>query len=218
MSYKAIIIGASGLIGSEVLRQVCNSEQFNEVVVITRRSLNVYDKKIREIVVNFDAVDSIAREITGDIIFSCLGTTRSKTPNTNEYRKIEYDYTLNIAKIALENQVKQFHYVSSLGANKSSGSSYLKLKGEVEEKLRELPFRAMHIYQPSYLTGHRAEQRLDDKFMVPLMRLLNPLLLGSLGKYKSIPAETVARAMINQSLKNQKGTFTYPSNIIKQLA
>lgn len=218
MSNKAIIIGASGLIGNAVLRQLCDNEQFTEIVVLTRRSLGTYEKKVREIVIDFDNLNSIAKEITGDSIFSCLGSTRSKTPDVNDYRKIEYDYTINIAKIALENKVAQFHYISSLGADSSSKSSYLKLKGEVEEKLRQLPFRSMHIYQPSYLTGNRIEKRLDDKIMKPLMRLVNPLLLGSLSRYKSIAASTVAGAMINESLKNQKGTFIYPSNIIKQLA
>ena len=218
MSSKAIIIGGSGLIGNEVLQQLCASKHYNEIISITRRPLGIYDKKIREIVVHVDHLDSIEKEIDGDVIFSCLGTTRSKTPDSNEYQKIEKDYTLTIAKIGLRNQVRQFHYVSSLGANKSAKNAYLKLKGEVEDQLERLPFSAMHIYQPSYLTGQRSENRIDDQIMNPLMRLVDPLLFGSLAKYKSIPATFVAWAMINQSLKNNNGTFIYPSNIIRQLA
>ena len=218
MSYKAIIIGASGLIGSELIKQVISCEEFREIVLITRRPLNLYNKKIRQIVIDFDHISDISDEISGDIIFSCLGSTRSKTPDLAEYRKIEFDYTLNIARIGLSNHVKQFHYVSSLGANSSSSNSYLKLKGEVENALKTLPYYGLHIYQPSYLTGKRDENRLADRLMHPFMGLIDKLLVGKLNKYKSIRAETVAAAMCKQALTNNKGTFTYPSNTIKQLA
>lgn len=218
MSYKAIIIGASGLIGSELLKQMSASDDFNEIVIITRRSLDIYSKKVRQVLVDFDKLDDISREFSGDMIFSCLGSTKSKTPDSALYRKIELDYTLKIARTGLNNGVKQFHYVSSLGADASSSNSYLRLKGEVELELKKLNFEGLHIYQPSYLTGNRQEKRIDDTIMRPLMLVLDNLLIGKLKKYRSIAAETVAKAMIKQSLKNKRGTFTYPSDIIKQLA
>jgi uncharacterized protein YbjT (DUF2867 family) len=218
MSYKAIIIGASGLIGSELLKQVSANEAFSEILVISRRPTGTFNQKVREIVVDFDRLPDIANEIRGDVIFSCLGTTRSKTPDPDQYRKIEWDYTLTIARIGLANQCKQFHYVSSLGADLNSSSSYLKLKGEVESALKALSYPGMHIYQPSFLTGKRKENRLAEKIMLPVMRILDNLLIGSLKKYQSVSAETVAKAMLNQSLSNKPGVFTYPSDIIKQLA
>jgi uncharacterized protein YbjT (DUF2867 family) len=218
MSYKAIIIGASGLIGSELVKLVTAGNNFNEVVLITRRPLSYNHKKIRQVVIDFDKLNEIAQEISGDVIFSCLGSTKGKTPDSVEYRKIEYDYTLNIARMGLNNHVQQFHFVSSLGADATSSNSYLKLKGEVEHGLKALTIKSLNIYQPSYLTGARTEQRLDDKLMRPLMSVLDHLLIGGLKKYRSIPAEVVAKAMVNQCLKNKKGVFTYPSNIIKQLA
>lgn len=218
MSHKAIIVGASGLIGSELLKLVSASYAFNEILLINRRPLNISGPKIQEIVIDFDKLADISDKISGDIIFSCLGTTRGKTPDAAQYRKIELDYTLNIAKYGLNNGVKQFHYVSSLGADTSSSNSYLKLKGEVENLLKTLSFNSLHIYQPSFLTGERKENRIAEKLMAPLMSLINPLLVGKLRKYQSISAEAVAKAMLNQSLKNKEGIFTYPSDIIKQLA
>ena len=147
-----------------------------------------------------------------------MGTTKSKTPDPLTYHKIEYDYTLSLAQIGLEQGVSQFHYVSSLGADSSSSNSYLRLKGEVEEALKNLPFKSVHIYQPSYITGERREKRWEDSLIKPVMRLLNPLLSGKLSKYKSITAESVVSTMLKQSLKNLEGTFTYPSNIIQQLS
>lgn len=218
MSYKAIIIGASGLIGSELLKHVTEHREFGEVVLITRRPLDIYNKKTKQVVIDFDNLNSISREISGDVIYSCLGSTRKKTPDAAEYRKIEYDYTLNIARIGLNNGVKQFHYISSLGADVSSPTSYLRLKGEVEKALIDLPYPALHIYQPSYLRGNRAEKRLEDMLMKPIMSVLDPLLLGKFSKYKSIAAASVAKAMIKQTLTNNKGVFIHPSNIIKELA
>lgn len=218
MSYKAIIIGASGLIGGELLKHISISDAFHEILLINRRPLNISSNKIRQIVIDFDQLADISKEIAGDVIFSCLGSTRKKTPDPIQYRKIEFDYTVNIAQYGLSNHVKQFHYVSSLGADSSSSSSYLKLKGEVENRLKELAINSLHIYQPSFLTGKRQENRTVEKLMLPLTRLINPLLVGKLSKYQSIPAETVAKAMLNQSLKSSEGVFTYPSDIIKQLA
>jgi uncharacterized protein YbjT (DUF2867 family) len=218
MSYKAIIIGASGLIGSELLKRALISDDFHEILLINRRPLNITNNKIREIVIDFDKLADISDQISGDITFSCLGTTRGKTPDARQYRKIELDYTLSIANYGLTNGIKQFHYVSSLGADASSSSFYLKLKGEVENQLKVLPIRSLHIYQPSFLTGERHENRLAENLMAPVMRLINPLLTGRLRKFQSISAKAVAEAMLKQSLKSKEGIFTYPSDIIKQLA
>ena len=169
-------------------------------------------------VINFDNLPKYSADITGDVIFSCLGTTRNKTPDAASYRKVDLAYPLEIAKIGLLNGVTQFHIVTSLDSNPKSSNSYLKLKGELEEKLKKLNYPGLYIYQPSFLKGDRKESRISDKIMKPLSRLIDPLLLGPLKKYRSIKAEKVAQAMINQSLKKLKGTFTYPSTQIQELA
>lgn len=218
MSYKAIILGASGLIGSKLIKEIIDTEDFSEVVLLNRRSVNIDNKKVRQVIVDFDDLGKSAAKISGDIIFSCLGTTKSKTPNPADYRKIDFEFPLTTAKIGIANGVQQFHVVTSLGADPNSSSPYLKLKGEIENELKNLPFKSLHIYQPSFLTGHRQEQRFAEKILGPLMSLIEPFFFGKLSQYKSIEAKTVAKAMVNQSLKNQTGIYTYPSNIIKQLA
>lgn len=218
MSYKAILVGASGLIGSKLLEQLTQRDQISEVRVLVRKALDISHPKIRQILVNFDKLEIHSADIQGDIIFSCLGTTRTKTPDPLLYRKVDMYYPLMIAELGLKNGASQFHIVSSLGANTASSNSYLKLKGKLENKIEKLNYPSLHIYQPSYLTGERKEKRIADKIMMPLMRLIDPLLLGSLKKYRSIQAETVAKAMLNQSLKNLKGSFIYTSNQIQQIA
>lgn len=218
MAYKVIIVGASGLIGSSLLSALIRSEQIAEITLLLRNSLSISNPKVKEIVLNFDELDNYASKIKGDIIYCCLGTTKSKSPDPNNYRKIDLEYPLNLAKIGLKNGIGQFHVVSSLGANSQSKNAYLKLKGELENELKKLNIPSLHIYQPSFLEGKRQENRPLEKIMMPVMKLLNPILLGSLENYRSIKASDVARAMINQSIKELNGTFTYPSKQIKELA
>lgn len=218
MPHQVILVGASGLIGSHLLSALIKSDEINRVILLLRAPLNRTDPKVQQLIINFDEMEHFTSDIMGDIIYSCLGTTKSKTTDSKLYRKIDLEYPLSLAKIGLENGVSQFHLVSSMGANKKSPSSYLKLKGELEEKLKQLSIPSLHIYQPSLLTGKRSKKRSGEQIATLLFKLIEPIFLGPLKKYRSIKAETVAQAMINQSLKDLKGTFTYPSNQIQELA
>jgi len=218
MPYQVILIGASGLIGSNLLSALIESADISRILLVLRKPLNISDPKVEELIVNFDELENFSSDIKGDIIYSCLGTTRAATPDANLYRKIDLEYPLKLAQIAKRNGVSQFHLVSSLGANASVANSYLKLKGELENELKKLAIISLHIYQPSLLTGNRKESRFGEKIAISAFKLIDPLLIGPLKKYHSIKAETVARAMLNQSLKELKGTFIYPSIQIQELA
>jgi uncharacterized protein YbjT (DUF2867 family) len=123
-----------------------------------------------------------------------------------------------LAQTAKKNGVEQFHLVSSTGANKSSSFFYTKLKGETEADITKVAVPGLYIYRQSFLTGNRQELRSAEKFLVPLMKLINPLLIGGWKKYRSIPGATVAMAMYKQSIKNATGVFVYESDKIKQLS
>ena len=218
MSHKVILVGGSGLIGSHLLQALIKSTEVSEIVLLLRKPLNISDKKIKQLLVNFDNLSNYKADLQGDIIFSCLGTTKSLSPDADVYRKIDLEYPLQLAKIGIENGASQFHIVSSLGANSKSSNGYLRLKGDLEEELKKLPFKSLHIYQPSLLTGLRKEFRFGEKVAFAIFGLIDPLLIGPLRKYRSIKAETVAGAMLKQSLKELRGIFTYPSLQIQELA
>jgi len=218
MPNKAVVAGASGLIGSSLLDILLDAEQYNEVLVLVRKELPVQHKKLVQLVIDFDKLDEHKAAITGYALFCCLGTTKKKTPDLNEYRKIDHHYPLQLAQLAKQNGVRQYHLVSSLGANSNSSQFYLKTKGETEEAIKKIGIRSLNIYRPSFLTGDRNESRFGEGFMIGLMKLIDPLLGGSLKKYRSISAETVARAMFKQSLKSEEGIFVHPSDKIKLLA
>jgi uncharacterized protein YbjT (DUF2867 family) len=218
MPYSVILVGSSGLIGSNLLSELIQSEAISEILLLVRRSTDVSSSKVKELIVNFEKPNSYSIGIQADIIYSCLGTTKSETPNSSLYRQIDLEYPLNLAKLGQKNGVAQFHIISSLGADAGSSNSYLKLKGELEQELKKLSISSLHIYQPSFLIGERKKDRLADKIMKPVFRLIDPLLIGPLKKYRSIKAADVARVMLNQSIKDLKGTFIYPSIQIQELA
>lgn len=195
------------------------SSEYKEVVILVRKELPVKHKKLKQIVVDFDKLQDYAAELNGRAIFCCLGTTRKKTPDRAVYRKIDHDYPVQMAKIGLRNGIEQYHLVSALGADTGSSAFYMKTKGEVEDDIIKVGLKCLHIYRPSFLTGHRTEKnRVEERIVGVLFKVINPLLLGGLKKYRSIPAKTVAMAMYKQSLIKREGVFIHPSEQIKQIA
>jgi uncharacterized protein YbjT (DUF2867 family) len=218
MPNKAVIAGASGLIGSHLLDILLQSDYYNEVLALVRRELPVGNKKLVQLVVDFDKLDEYKASITGHAIFCCLGSTQKKTPDLAVYRKIDHDYPLQLAQIAKANGIRHYHLVSAIGANPKASNFYTKMKGETEEAIKQVGIKCLHIYEPSFLSGNRKESRPMERFALGLMKLIDPLLIGGLKKYRSIHAETVARAMYKQSLKTEEGIFVHSSDRIKILA
>lgn len=218
MERKAILVGATGSIGSSLLKQLLVNETYTEVLILVRKDLGISHPKLKQLVLNFDELSHYSTQITGDVVFSCLGTTKKKTPDVNEYKKIDYQYPLDVAWIAQVNGATSFHLVSSVGANKHSSFFYIKTKGEVESDLKAVPFSSIHIYRPSLLDGERKEKRFTERLMIAIMRVINPLLFGGLKKHRSIKVENVAKAMIIQSLDDKKGVFIHESDQIQEIS
>ncbi len=175
MSNKAVIAGASGLIGSKLLDILLKEDFYDEVLVLVRKELPLSHKKLVQLVIDFDRLEEHAAAISGHAIFCCLGSTKKKTPDLVEYRKIDLDYPLQLAQFAKQNGVKQYHLVSSLGANSKSSTFYTKIKGEVEEAVQKVGLKCLHIYEPSILTGDRNESRPMESFANTLMPFITDL-------------------------------------------
>ena len=217
MAYKAIIAGASGLIGSNLLNILLQQQEYDEILILVRKELPIRHQKLKQLIIDFDKLENCSDEINGHAVFSCLGTTKSQTPDQGQYKKIDYDYPIQLAKLAKQNGVEQFHVVSSIGSNKNSSIFYTKLKGELEEALKLLNLPALYIYQPSMLIGNRDKGRAIEKVIGSIFKIIDPLLFGGLKKYRSIKGETVAQAMFQKSLDSAKGTFTYTSDKIQNI-
>lgn len=214
---KAIILGASGLIGGELLTLLLNSDSYSEIIAFSRKPLTIQDSKLNQVITDFDNLESLKSTIKSEILFCCMGSTKKKTPNLKDYKRVDHDIPLFFAKEGLNNNLLQFHLVSALGANPNSSNFYTQLKGEIEQDLKTLPIPSLFIYQPSFLDGERTEKRRLEKVMLKLMKYINPLLAGSLKKYQSIKAKDVAKAMFNESIQNKSGIFVFKSDKIKEL-
>lgn len=209
---KITILGGSGLIGKQLIKQACADHYFTKINVIVRRPLATKDPKINELVIDFADLSSVIKETLGDALICTLGTTRKKTPDKKYYREIDLTYTLISAKGALENGHKQVHLVSSIGANEKSSVFYPALKGEIERLICELSFNSTFIYRPSILIGKRETARPLEWLSQRISSLINPLLIGSLKKYRSISGEKVAEKIINELKKNKVGKHYFESN------
>lgn len=214
----AIIAGATGLVGGELLRMLCQDDAFSEVKVLTRRDPGFAHPKMTIIYADFDRPDDWADQLTGDAMFCCIGTTRARTPDRDTYYKIDHGYPLALAKIACRNGVAQYHWISSVGAAPTASSFYLRIKGEVEKGLEALPLRSLYIYRPSVLMGKRQGLRWGEAIGAILLGLFRPLMLGRLEKYKGIAAKTVARAMCHNARLAQPGTYILEYGAIKAAA
>jgi len=214
----AVLIGSTGLVGQHLLEQLCGCQEYKSVILFVRRPTGNTHPKVKEIVVDFDNLENYKEYLKGDVVFSCLGTTRAKTPELKNYYKIDYEYPVKIAWLAAENKVPQFHIISSLGAAEKSSNYYLKIKGETEINISVIKFDSTHFYRPSVLEGKREEKRAMEQLGLIAMKVANPFLLGSARKYRSIAAEDVAKAMLTQSLKHLQGTFYYESDEIQAIA
>ena len=213
----AIIFGSSGLIGNELFKTILLNNSYDKIKIFVRSIPEVNNPKVEIIKTDFSNLEQYKDKIIGDDCFFCIGTTKNDTPDKNEYRRIEYNIPIDVAKIAKLNSVNSFFYVSSIGANPNASSNYLKNKGQVEEKLKNLNFKKLAIIRPSLLIGNRKSFRLGEIIFTPVMNTLTLFVFGSLKKYKPIKIENVVKAMlyISTSTSNK---IVYESNELETLA
>ncbi len=214
MSKKAILIGATGLVGSHVLQLLLSDERYESVKVFHRRSTGISHTKLQEHIIDFDNPGKWNHLIKGDHLFSALGTTIKKAVSKDAQYKIDYTYQYNFAKIASENGVSNYALVSSLGANPDSGSFYPRIKGELDEAVQELPFDNTLILRPSFLDGSRDEFRLGERIGIAIAKVVWKI--PGLKKYHPIKAETVAKAMI-EGLNSKQSKHILESQDINSL-
>jgi len=212
----ALLFGSSGLVGGHVLNHLIQNLNYSKIKLFVRSFTEIENPKIEIIETDFNNLNKYVEDIKGDECFCCIGTTKKKSPDKNQYQKIELDIPKKIAQIAKSNLVKSFFFVSSGYANPKSSSEYLKFKGLVEEEIKNLNFDKIGIMRPSFLLGERQEERFGEKFGVTIFKLLTPILIGPFRKMRPIHSEIVAKAMIKLANENIDGNI-FESNEISNL-
>lgn len=200
---KALIFGASGLIGSHLLEMLLADPDYEQVTVVVRKKLPVQHAKLKMLIGDFNSVASLKSELIADDVFIALGTTKKTTPDQTQYYQVDHDYPVLAAKLALENGAKWVGLVSAVGADARSTVFYVRTKGEAERDIEALGYPKTGIFRPSMLLGNRQENRPMERAFMSFWPKLNPLLQGSWNRYRGIDVQVVAAAMI-RGAKNQK--------------
>ena len=204
---SAILFGATGLIGSNLLNLLIKNDDYSKITIFTRREISNTNQKLEIHKIDFSKIEDYSTLISGNDCFYCIGTTKKQTPNKMSYINTEYELPIKIAKLAKENNVESFIYVSSGGANAQSKNLYLQNKGRAENKIIELSFKFTAIIQPSLLLGFRNETRIGEGIAQFIFKKLSFIFIGKLRPLKAISALNVSKAIIRISEKKYKGLY-----------
>ncbi len=213
----ALIAGATGLVGNELLQQLIRGRQYHTISILSRHEVETTSKRVETIIVDYDQLtDKQIPKV--DDVFCCLGTTMNKAGSKNAFRKVDYDYPLRVAEITSRKGAQQYLLVSAMGADESSYIFYNQVKGEVEAAIAKLGFDSFCVFRPSMLLGERTETRIGEQIGQAVMQGVAPLMVGALKKYQAIPAETVAETMVHVAKKELDGVYIFESDKIQELA
>ncbi len=214
----ALVLGATGLVGGHVVRGLLDDDTWSRVVVLGRRTLDIESAKLEEHLIDFDQLESYAEHFLVDDVFCCLGTTIKKAGSEDAFRRVDYIYPFEAARLAERAGVEQLLVVSSLGAKAGARNFYLRVKGELEQNVARLAFRSIRFFRPSLLLGARDEKRPLEVLMSGIAGGLWWLMIGPLGRYRPIEAIKVATAMIVAAKKREAGKSAIESNEIRTMA
>lgn len=208
-----MLAGATGLVGGECLRQLLGSPRYGRVVVVTRRALDPAQRhdKLHEVVVEFAGLGDVKAQLRGDHVFCALGTTLRKAGSQQRFREVDHEYPLRLAQLTLRNGARHFSVVSALGASRSSPFFYSRVKGEMEEGLRQMGWPSLAILRPSVIAGERAEGRPLEQLGAHLLRLAP-------ATWRPVAARDIAAAMIATALREPPGVTVIESRDIPQAA
>ena len=201
---KAIVLGATGAVGLDLVEMLLKDNAFSEVEVFVRRAMPMENGKLTTHIVDFKQLKDWQDMIKGDVVFSCMGTTLKAAGSRERQYEIDYTYQLEFAQAAHSNGVPIYILVSSAMANANSKLFYTRMKGELEEAIQQLHFQKEVIMRPSLLI-RKNTTKTDEKVVVVVLKVLNAL--GLFKKQRPMPTEVVAKAMIVAAKQGVSGIF-----------
>ena len=214
MNKTAIILGATGLTGSILLKKLLKDPVYEKIKLFSRSTADMNSPKIKEHLIDMFQLENHSEAFKADVVFCCIGTTKSKTPDKETYKKIDYGIPVTAAKLAKQNGIETFIVISAMGADANSSIFYNKTKGEMQRDVLSQNIKNTYILQPSLIVGDRDENRFGEKVATFFMKTFGFLIPK---KYKMIKAETIAKAMLALAKKEfPKQQIT--SDEIKQIA
>jgi uncharacterized protein YbjT (DUF2867 family) len=218
MAKTALIAGATGLVGGHLLDLLLEDENYSEVKVLSRRSLGGNDGKLKEIIIeDFHNMENHIKDLKADDYFCCLGTTIKKAGSKPAFKKVDFEYPVNLAAIARENNADSYHIITAMGADSKSLIFYNKVKGQAEDAVKAMKLNKAFIYRPSFIAGERSEKRAGEKAALWFADKFDFIFSGPFKKYAAVHGKTIANAML-ETAKNGKEQFKIiPSDQIEEI-
>jgi uncharacterized protein YbjT (DUF2867 family) len=212
MTKRALVLGATGLVGKELVKQLVEDPDYAGVTAIVRKPLSFSHPKLKEVLANFDKLELQAAEFHVDAVYCCLGTTIKVAGSKEAFKRVDLDYPVHAAQLARSAGVRHFAVISSTGADEGSMFFYTRVKGELERILQETGLPSLHIFRPSLLLGDRNEKRAGEGAAAAISCALPFIWSGPLRKYKPVEASTVAAAMRAAVRQDKPGVCIYQSS------
>jgi uncharacterized protein YbjT (DUF2867 family) len=212
MTRTAVLAGASGAVGSEVLRALLDDSDWERVHSLVRRSSGTDHPKLTEHVVDFDDLDAHIGLFADADVFCCLGTTTSQAGSREAFRRVDYGYVVKLAQLAADAGALQFLLVSGIGTNSKSPIYYSRVKAEAEEAVSAVKLPGVQIFRPSLLLASRSDSRPAEDAFKMLTPLANLVLIGPLARYKPVATAEVARHMVEVAKARQPGVHIHYSH------
>ena len=211
MEKTAVIIGATGAVGKEILKEILADNFYNKVYILGRESIGKLgdEERLTKIIVDFENLNFDTSILEDADVFASLGTTIKIAGSKENQRKIDVDYTVNFAKLC-EGKVRSFNVVSAIGANSKSKNFYNSLKGELEDKLKVMNLGVLRIFQPSLLISKRDDKRFLEELFMKVSPIFKLVLKGKAKKYSPIEVSVLGREIVRFATENKgEGTYTY---------
>lgn len=208
---KAIIIGATGATGKDLLNVLLQNDSYAETVIFVRSSSGIVHSKLKEIITDFDKLEEVAEFIKGDVLFSCLGTTLKAAGSKDKQRHIDFDIPLRFAEIAKQNGVSRMVLLSAYGASPVSKIFYSQLKGKLEEAISKLAFASFTIFRPGLLERKNTD-RAGERISAALLHFLNRLRLFR--KFRPMPTAILAEKLAKAPKVFSQGNYVIELNKI----
>lgn len=211
MEKTAVIIGATGAVGKEILKEILADNFYNKVYILGRESIGKLDdeERLTKIIVDFENLNFDTSILEDADVFASLGTTIKIAGSKENQRKIDVDYTVNFSKLC-EGKVRSFNVVSAIGANSKSKNFYNSLKGELEDKLKVINLGVLRIFQPSLLISKRNDKRFLEELFMKVSSIFQLVLKGKAKKYSPIEVSVLGREIVRFAIENkEQGTYTY---------
>lgn len=215
MKLTANVVGATGLVGKQLVDLLLENQNFEKVKIFVRRNSGIQHPKLEQHIVDFGDNESWKTQLKGDVLFSTLGTTVKQAGNKEKQYDIDFTLNYNFAKAAQENGIENYVLVSSIGANAKSGIFYTRIKGELDDTVAKLGFPNLAILRPSSLTGERKEKRVGEVITIPLATFFTKFVFK---KYRPIKDTIVAQAMINAVVNPDKNKSIWEGDEVFMLA